>query len=44
MEESYKGTMEKNVEATLKEDDFARLKELGKGKFGTVWLVRYYFI
>lgn len=44
MEESYKAPVEKNVEATLKEDDFVRLKELGKGKFGTVWLVRYYFM
>lgn len=44
MEESNKTPVEKNVEATLKQDDFARLKELGKGKFGTVWLVRYYFM
>lgn len=44
IEESYKAPVEKNVETNLKEDEFVRLRELGKGKFGTVWLVRYYFM
>lgn len=35
---------EKQLEAQpeLKKEDFLKLKELGKGKFGTVWLSMYF--